>query len=409
MKKYFSLQCKKILKIFPSVLCVTLILAIVVVTALTLLLHSLNSSEDGSIIKVGVTGDLNNKYLKWGLAMVQAIDDTRFTIQFIEMSEEEAIKGINSGYLTSYIVLPPDFVDNAIAGKLEPLKYVSSPSAGSLGAILESQITETVSDMVINAEKGTYGLYNAVTDHISYSAGYEHQYNISLKYVELILSRGDIYNIQEMGISDGLNLPEYYVCGIAVLFLMLAGLPFVASFIKKDNALNDLLMSKGLPHYKQILCEWGALFLALLTLTLVIGLLGFIIYLFIPDLVISASLIIKFMLCTIPVLALVSAFDMMVFEISKNIVSGVLLKFFLSLGLCYISGCFYPIYAFPVIIQKLEMFMPTGAARGILASAFDSSQFITSFLATIIFIIAFYGITLFSRTRKVYVSRRDER
>ena len=49
--------------------------------------------------------------------------------------------------------------------------------------------------------------------------------------------------------------------------------------------------------------------------------------------------LISFAVELLPVIVTVTAFGFMIFELAGNLVSGVLLHFFLSLALCYVSGC----------------------------------------------------------------------
>jgi len=51
------------------------------------------------------------------------------------------------------------------------------------------------------------------------------------------------------------------------------------------------------------------------------------------------------------------------YELVTNLISGILLQFFASVILCFISGCMYPISFFPQAVQKMSAFLPTGMAR----------------------------------------------
>ena len=47
----------------------------------------------------------------------------------------------------------------------------------------------------------------------------------------------------------------------------------------------------------------------------------------------------------------------------SDLIGGVLMQFFVTLALCFVSGCLYPITFFPDAVQKLAKFLPTGIAR----------------------------------------------
>ena len=65
----------------------------------------------------------------------------------------------------------------------------------------------------------------------------------------------------------------------------------------------------------------------------------------------------------LPATALVCAFNMFIFEITDKIVTGILLQFFSSLFLSYMSGCLYPIDALPSTLQRVAPYLPTGSIR----------------------------------------------
>lgn len=399
MKSYFKLQCKRVSKVFVSILLVTLILAAGIGVALVTLIGNYQNSDENTVFIIGITGDMENEYLKWGLAAVQAFDDTRFTMEFVHMEEDEAIEKLSNGILTAYVDLPSGFVEGAISGNLEPIRFVTTPGASGLVTMFKNEITSAIIEMAVDTQKGTNGIADAAYDQGVGELAGDLQFEISLAYVDLILSRGDMITVDVLGISSGLSMVEYYICGLSIVFLMLAGLPFVTIYCRKDDSLNTLLLSKGFSYKKQLLCEWIAHFLSLLCLVLIVALLLTSVFIISPDLI-PIKEFFAFLLYLIPVLLMLSAFNIMLFEITSNTVSGVLMHFFTTLSLCYISGCFYPIYSFPEIIQAIQFVFPTGLARACLANAFVQETNLLALIANLLFGIAFYLLAVYFRTRK---------
>ena len=75
------------------------------------------------------------------------------------------------------------------------------------------------------------------------------------------------------------------------------------------------------------------------------------------------------MLRGLPVAVLAAAVSYLVYSLVSDLISGVLLQFFVSLALCFVSGCLYPVYFFPSGVQRVAAWLPTGAARNYLAGA----------------------------------------
>ena len=189
---------------------------------------------------------------------------------------------------------------------------------------------------------------------------------------------------------------------LAVLFLMLLGLPFVAVYARRDRSLNVLLVSRGVSNARQLFCEWLPHFLTLLCLAAAV---------FLPASVLSAAAgegalpdgreWTRFLLLFVPVLGMISAFNLFIFELGGNMVSGALLHFFSSLCMCYVSGCFYPVHTFPRAVQAVEQWLPTGCARETLTLAMTDTASAMPLLGVAVYAAAFFAAALLVRVVKV--------
>lgn len=398
MKNYFYLQLKKGLKIFPFVIAVTLALLIGLCAVLYGLLNIFFGSEANSRVRIAVTGDTDNEYMNLGMMAMQSFDQSRFSIEFIETTEEKAQKLLEKGNIAAYVIMPESFVENAISGEIEPITYVTSVGMEGVSDLFKKEVTTLVTDMVVYSQKGAYGLGEAFSDNNLRGAS-EHMDKISIEYAELIFNRNKLYSVEELGISDGLSTPEYYVCAITIMLFILIGLPFAAVYIKKDYAFNRLLLSRGYKTGSQIGFEYIAHFVTMLLQTATVFGAAFIALKFLKN-DISVDVLTDFAIKIIPVVIMISAFNIMMFELSSNIVSGLLLHFFVGVGLAYISGCMYPIYVFPSIVRKISLFLPTGCARSYLATCFTYDSSFMGFLGLMIYTVVFFCLAWFLRFRK---------
>jgi hypothetical protein len=127
MKKYLFLQFKRVFKLFPFFLAVTLLMVIAGSMIFTGLIEKLGNNKETSRFKIAISGDTDNEYLKWGMAAMQSFDETEFAIEFLELEEQEAEKALLRGDLSAYVVLPENFIEKAIDGDVEPVRYVTTP------------------------------------------------------------------------------------------------------------------------------------------------------------------------------------------------------------------------------------------------------------------------------------------
>ena len=69
----------------------------------------------------------------------------------------------------------------------------------------------------------------------------------------------------------------------------------------------------------------------------------------------------------LPVIFASTALSYLLYELSADVISGVLLQFFLYLFMCLVSGCFYPSYFLSEALQQVGSVLPAGLAKSYLA------------------------------------------
>ena len=103
----------------------------------------------------------------------------------------------------------------------------------------------------------------------------------------------------------------------------------------------------------------------------------------------------------IPAVAMISAFQFLLYQLADSIVSGVLMQFVSAVFLGYISGCFYPISFFPKVIRTVSGVIPSGIARGYLSSLLTDSADAVALLAIFGYVAGLIGLSLLVRRHKI--------
>jgi len=80
------------------------------------------------------------------------------------------------------------------------------------------------------------------------------------------------------------------------------------------------------------------------------------------------------------------------YQLTAQLLSGVLLQFFVTVAMCFLCGCMYPVFFFPEGLQKLGAWLPAGLARSLLAGCvtgdFPISLWLTSLGYCLVFLCA---------------------
>jgi|GEM_PF-926680 len=401
MRRYTVVQLKRAVRFFPYVLLVTVILLIGLSLLLSGMVAKDGEKDENRLFRIGVVGDMENRFLQMGMTAMQNLDETRFAMEFVPVPEEEAKAALATGEVSAYVVFPESFIEKMLRGQVDPITFVTTTQSQDVTALFKNEITRVVTDMVIASQKGTYGIGDALRDNGYGSLANRHVNQSSLRYVDVILSRHDALAVEEQGVSGGLSTVAYYVCSLAVLLLMLAGLPFACLYCRRDGALSSLLLSKGLSCTRQLMAEYLSHLLSLWALLSVLSLgVGALLALVtLPG--VTLALVISLYLALLPVLAMVAAFDMLVFEVAGQIIGGVLSHFFITLGLAYISGCFYPLYAFPPVVQTVARLLPIHLARQHLGGVFTEDTSLVNLAFVLVYAVGFLAAALLVKWCKV--------
>lgn len=359
---------KRVVRLFPIVMITTFLLCTCICTVAYLLLKTQNSSEERTKLQIGVVGNIDNEFYGFGISAAQSLDTSRYILNLQFMEEEQAIQQLHDGILTAYVVLPDELIDAWMYGRNDvKVNYVSSEGERGLTSMIMAEIVESITPYLTTSQTANYAMQTIVRRYNPGIDVWPYIDDMNLKYIAAVLGREKMCEIEVVGIGNNLSTIAYYFCGVLVVYLMLAGINYSPFFTGRRNELSKILIAKGQKIYQQVLGEWLA-FLAL-TYALLTVLFAVAFGVLKSDVVRIAEWgsdgsgrIWLLLLQMIPVMIMISLFQFMLFELVPGIVGNVLLQFVLSVGMGYISGCFYPNYFFPEILQKIGSLLPTGVA-----------------------------------------------
>ncbi len=367
MGKYFVLQLKRLLRCLLG----ALLAAAVLLGAFLLVFRGFSDAQSGSEentrISIGLVGTGEETLLQLGIDVLSSVDATRFAFKLLPMDRQQAEEDLHEGKIMAYVAFPEGFMDSALHGYVPAIEYVSRPGAGGLVAMLRDEFTLVIADVLEAAQKGVYGTQGALMSVRSGQAG-ALTGEISVAYAQLLLNRSKMYEVEYLGVSQGLDFAGHLLCGLTVLLLFLLTLPFSAKLIGREFTLERLLKAKGFGPGRQLACVAGAYFtvLILLLAALLLGM----------DLASSGGirlLGLRDLIGLLPVAALAAALSLFLCTLAEEFISGILLQFLCCVFLCFVSGCLYPAHFFPEGLQWLGAVLPAGCAYRYLASYMQGS------------------------------------
>jgi len=403
--KYFFLQWKRFLRILPGVLCVVLALLVALGSAFVLISRPVDDTQSDQKLQLALCGSTDHPFLQMGLKALSAFDSTRHSMMILEMDEEAAAKALRAGTIAAYVVIPEDFMDEAMGGHILPLRFVSVSGAADIVAVFKQEITTMVSVLLVNAQKGVFGLMDAIRAYeMPYHQGVVD--SLAIEYVEYVLTRDNAYASQSLQLPGVLSFSEMLLCGLGVLFLMLVCLPYVPLLIRQNSPLSRMLVSKGKPAFLQSLHLFAAFLLSLLlVIAVLLSIAAVFGNSFLSEILTGVKLW-EAALRLLPVAVMAAAFSFFLCSFCADLISGVLLQFFSMLAMCFVCGCMYPVNFFPESIQNFARWLPAGIGRTQLAGCFSSIGVTENTWFLLAYAIAFVAAGSAIRTRCVSRDRR---
>ena len=381
------------MKYLPAAACAVLVLMGMLLAGFNLMLEQNESGEQNTKVKIALVGDTDDPFMQMGLTMLENMDSSRYTLEILSMELETARQQLSRRELNAYVVIPENFIDNALMGRVEPLEFVSHRDSSDLAAVFKKEMTGTIATMALEAQRSVYGLMDIMIENQLPDIGSTTD-QAALEAVRLVLARDKMYRVQEIGVAEGMNLSQTLMSGLTVLLMLLACLPFTSLLVRRDTALNRVMAAKGKPVWLQILWELVAYFVALAVLSVLVlvlckvaGLLGLM-----PALTVAQ--LSRTLLYLMPALLMAATLSFMLCSFTQELISGVLLQFFVSVAMCFVSGCIYPVDFFPVQVQKLAAWLPAGVARSWVAGAWTGETSWTALGALLGYCALFVAVSL---------------
>lgn len=404
-KRYFKLQLKSIFKIFPTILLITVLTFGAIGSVAVLALKNSIASQEQQVLTYGIIGNNDDLFLDIGLQVIQNTEDMNIFVKLEEMDEKTAVEKLKKGRISGYLQVPPNYVENIYSGENTPAKYVALNSPTGFGSIIADEVVIMVSNLITESQNGMYSM-QSIARKYNRKNFWDNVDKLMLTYVDEIMDRHKMYEIKSLGFKENMSTGGYYICGILVLFMLLFGISASRIFSMKNSSYGRLLKMSGMKAHKQVLCEYFAyLVVTVITLLLFAVIFGIILEFNtfgIPELEYMGVVgCVGFIIDILPVIIMITMMQMAIYELIPNVVGSVLAQFLIAIFLGYLSGCFYPNYFFPDIIQVITLYLPVGCGFSFLRKTLSGEVPVVDFFLAIGYALAFFALAVKMRNNKI--------
>ncbi len=403
---YFTLQMKRVIKIFPTVLCTMVLLGFLLAVSVFALMKLESESDKMLKVKVGIVGEID-RYMGLDIEALVNVLSAKFGAEFVSVSEEEAKAQMHAGKMTAYVLVPEDLVDSIVSGENNsPITYVASEGQKGISGIVMDEVVGVISELITCPQSSILGMQNYLRENDRREELWPATDELNLIYIGAVANIYHVGTTEIVGMANQVSAGGYYVCSVLVIFLLLCGLNCGSLFTRKKNALCKLLASKGQNVKMQVLGEYLAYFLMVSLFFVMILSLVYVVKLtdVLPIKELSRLEFADYLLfaCKLmPVVAVITAMQFMLYELVDNIVSSILVQFLLAVAMGYVAGCYYPLSFFPKVVQKFGELTPVGNALVYADKCLIQEGAVKEILLLCFYLVIFLLLSVWGRKRRV--------
>lgn len=409
---YFGMQMKRMLHVLPVLLVAAIASVTVLGVCAVLILHSQGSDEGKQKFRIGMVGNLSDSYLGFGISVVQAMDDSRFMVDLVPMEEAEARSSFRRGELSSYVRVPDGLLDSIVYGSNDKfITYVGSEGQKGIESILGEELANMASVLVTRSQSAVFGMQQIMRDHGKGGEVSAATDRMNLRLFNIVLNRTMLYTLEELGISGGLSATGYYLGAIFVFFLLLLGIQGSPLLVRRSRALPEVMKSRGIGVFGQVLGEYTAFAcMNLICFAVVFIAVGTILdggFIEIAEWKNQGAEPLKALFVTaLPMALMLSAMQFWVYELVSGVVNSLICQFVCSISMAYLAGVFYPSNFLPEKMRTVGGLLPVGAAMGYVQGGILGELSLKAVVPVFLYLLLFLGLSVLTRDLRLERGRR---
>lgn len=348
-KLLFKLELKRIKNSIPSML-IGMVIFATIIAGLSLVSFGIqkNFNRDNSSYNIAMVESGENIYTDLVMQTIQSITNNKKTFKLNHVSEQKALDGLKSGKYDVAFIIPESFFNDMIMGydtKIE-IHYGGSPA--TVVSFMISDMTDVATNYVELSERCFYSMREFLQDR-NVVKDTEYDLALTMPFINLLLSRNQIYSQKHVTSTDNISFTTYYICvGLIFIFLLL-GLQSSGFLSRHQRDLERKLRVAKVNSFHQILAKYLALLLCYGALYLLIVIVILVVK---PEYFLGA-------LGTCFVLIPICAFLLFIYELIEDTANAILTLFVLTISLGFISGFFFPLSMLPKSFVSISSWMVT--------------------------------------------------
>lgn len=355
--RYFLYQQKRIFQYIPQMIAGAIVLAVLAGTIAFCAVSKLSETSETTKVPVALVIESDSKTMQLVLDIISSMESVKQHFNFLEMSEEDALRALDTGDVCAVMMLPKDVLSGIMDGTNYHVPVLLSDS-DVLSSILLQELIVSGAKTLSAAQAGTYTMTELYREAgLSYALSDAYM-ELDIRNLQYALVRDDLFNTRTASPTGNVSTQNYYLSAGILFYLLMSGICCVRFYDRGSAAQLQKLSSARIGVITQGISSYCNVFLAQLISFLPIFL--FLTWrLVIKHFTLNAYL--TLLLLFLILLLSTSAYLYAVLALSKTPSAGVTLIFSITILLMLASGCFIPTGLLPGALLSLQPFLPTTA------------------------------------------------
>lgn len=347
---YLQLELKRAFKSIPYFLAGAIVLVLLAGAIAFSASKVLYGSKALGKIQVGIIMPEDDKLAEMAVSMVSSLDSVGSLCEFIYVPQEEGRSLLNKGEIFALIEIPQGVLQGIMNGSNIPITITFLERAG-LEASVFKELTEAGMSILGTSQAGIYSADEYFQIHGMTSMIPQVEKDLNAIFMKYALSRSAYFKTEPVSASGDVSVPVFYGISASVLVLLLLGIPAAPIVTPYGKAMEQKLSMIGIGRGKRTVARTLALSVPLLLASA----LPFFWCLYKGYFSIGVGSILMWLL-----ICLASAgWILLLYELCAGTISGILLLFFSTAVMLFISGGIIPSVFLPEFVTGISGFMPS--------------------------------------------------
>lgn len=347
---YLKLELKRTFKSIPYFIAGAIVLVLLAGTIAFSASRMLYGDKAVGKITVGVVMPEDDKLAAMALSMVQSLDSvgSLCEFQYVEKSEGKGL--LKKGSIFALMELPVGLVQGIMNGSNPPITITFPKNAG-LEASVFKELTEAGTSMLGTAQAAIYGADEYLKLHYREDLIPQAEKDLNSIFMKYALPRESFFKTERVSAAGDVSVIVFFTISAAVMVLLLLGIPAAPMIRPYSKVMEQKLYLIGIGRAKRTAVRT----LVLTSMLLLASGVPFLWCFFKGYLEAGmGSFLMWILIC-----AAASGWILFLYELAGNTVTGILLVFFSTVVMLFISGGIVPEVFLPETLGSIGRWMPS--------------------------------------------------